>query len=218
MGCDIHLYVEKRVGDKWEAVPGPNPWHGMWDDEPEERLNDWIWDGRHYDLFAIMANVRNGYGFAGCDTGDGFVPIAMPKGLPDDVSPAIKASADGWGCDGHSYSWLTLRELQEYDWNRVTKHRGIVSEAEYLEFKKNGKPESWCGGVSGPNVVHVSPAQMDDIVAGNVVREEGKQYYTKVEWEETYRETVGFIVDEILQKMAELGGPDDVRLVFWFDS
>ena len=100
----------------------------------------------------------------------------------------------------------------------MTKHRGIVSEAEYLEFKKNGKPESWCGGISGPNIVHVSPAQMDDIVAGNVVREEGKQYYTKVEWEETYRETVGFIVDEILQKMAELGGPDDVRLVFWFDS
>ena len=106
MGCDIHLYVEKRVGDKWEAVPGPNPWHGMWDDEPEERLNDWIWDGRHYDLFAIMANVRNGYGFAGCDTGDGFVPIAMPKGLPDDVSPAIKPAPTDGG-DGHSYSWLT---------------------------------------------------------------------------------------------------------------
>ena len=86
----------------------------------------------------------------------------------------------------------------------MTKHRGIVSEAEYLSSRRT-KPESWCGGASGLNIVHVSPAQMDDIVAGNVVREEGKQYYTKVEWEETYRETVGSIVDEICRRCPNLG-------------
>lgn len=36
--------------------------------------------------------------------------------------------------------------------------------------------------------------------------------------EEERGRTVGFAVDEILQKMTELGGPDDVRLVFWFDN
>jgi hypothetical protein len=44
---------------------------------------------RNYDVFAILANVRNGRGFAGVVTGGGFNPIAMPRGLPPDVSPEV---------------------------------------------------------------------------------------------------------------------------------
>ena len=47
-------------------------------------------------LFAILAGVRNGYGFAGCDTGDGFRPIAPPRGLPGDVSPEVAEEARRW--------------------------------------------------------------------------------------------------------------------------
>ena len=41
---------------------------------------------RNYNLFAILANVRNGTAFAGCKTGEGFNPISNPKGVPSDAS------------------------------------------------------------------------------------------------------------------------------------
>jgi len=218
MGTDIHLFVERREGDKWVAVAGPNPWYTEGSGEPKEILGDWLWYGRDYDVFAILANVRNGYGFAGCDTGDGFIPIDMPRGLPEDVSPEVRAEAEAWGLDGHSHSWITLRELLEYDWSRKTKHRGVVDESGFKEFLEKGKPRSWCGGISGKNVVFVTNDEMKMIVEGRMAREENKKYVTKVEWEETYRETVGYFLDEVIPKLKNLGEPDDVRIVFWFDN
>lgn len=67
MGTDIHLFVETRVNGVWE----------LRSDAPR-------FSGRNYNEFAILAGVRNGTGFAGCDT-DGFAPIAEPRGLPDDM-------------------------------------------------------------------------------------------------------------------------------------
>lgn len=45
---------------------------------------------RNYDVFSILANVRNGYGFAGVVTSSGFEPIAPGRGLPDDLSQEIR--------------------------------------------------------------------------------------------------------------------------------
>ena len=39
-------------------------------------------DSRNYDWFSILANVRNGMGFAGVVTGQGFNYISTPKGVP----------------------------------------------------------------------------------------------------------------------------------------
>lgn len=44
-------------------------------------------DNRNYDLFAALADVRNGVGFAGVKTGKAIEPIAMPRGIPDDADP-----------------------------------------------------------------------------------------------------------------------------------
>lgn len=41
---------------------------------------------RNYDWFAILANVRNGRGFAGLYTGSGFDVIAEPRGYPENIS------------------------------------------------------------------------------------------------------------------------------------
>lgn len=65
MGCDIHLYVERKnpVSGQWEFVPAEG--HAP-QDEWDKKNNRWDWyGGRNYDLFAILADVRNGYGFAG---------------------------------------------------------------------------------------------------------------------------------------------------------
>jgi hypothetical protein len=51
-------------------------------------------DERSYDTFAMLANVRNGRGFAGIKTSDGFPFIAEPRGLPDDFEMVERKTRD----------------------------------------------------------------------------------------------------------------------------
>ena len=51
MGTDIHMYIERRD-------PGSTEWR---------RVDCETWDDRSYVTFAVLANVRNGYGFAGAN-------------------------------------------------------------------------------------------------------------------------------------------------------
>ncbi len=177
----------------------------------------WVYDGRNYNLFAILADVRNGRGFAGVRTGEGFNPISEPKGLPEDMSEYMQEQAKHMD---HTPSWFTLRELEEYNWDQVTTHYGTVDVEEYKIWKEKGKPNGWSGGVSGSSVTHLTNDQMEDLVSGTYAQLPDMSYYTKVSWVESYKESVGsFYTDSI--KMLEdvsLGDPDSVRIVFWFDS
>lgn len=270
MGCDIHSFAEVRKEGKWVKVGKvfPNPYH-----DPERpnsveedgfewnaKLTDHPYDCRNYDMFAILANVRNGRGFAGCDTGDGFRPIAMPRGMPKDMSDEVMAEytlqvlpddhhlqdkrgyctledARHWvqnkysrwverdiivtGPDWHSASWLTLRELEEYDWDQTTKHRGYVYPDEFTLFLKNGKPDSWCGDSFGPK--KVSNSEMKQLIKdgkanGGWMSKTPNKYITQVEWEEPYRESAKDFLETVLPELRKLGGPDDVRIVFFFDN
>ena len=56
MGCDIHMMAKVQQDN------------GSWKNAGE------IDGNRNYDLFAILANVRNGHGFAGIKTGGGIRP------------------------------------------------------------------------------------------------------------------------------------------------
>jgi hypothetical protein len=224
MGCDIHLYVEKRDGDRWVSADkwSPNEYHAKYpeDGEPEYEIKyeDRFYRDRNYDLFAMLANVRNGVGFAGCDTGDGFKPIALPKGLPADVSPEIRAESDRWNGDGHSHSYLTLAELEAYDWQGSrTNQRGWVSAEEFKNFRLNGKPNSWSGGVSGYGVRHISNEEMEGRLKYDG---DTRSCYTQVEWGETYAEAAGRFLTETMPKLRDLacGDPESVRIVFFFDN
>lgn len=59
-----------------------------------------IYEDRNYELFGILAGVR------GIRT-----PISDPKGLPVDVTDAVKRLYDLWGLNNHSASWLTFDEI-----------------------------------------------------------------------------------------------------------
>lgn len=148
MGCDIHHYIEIRK-DKWEVYEweylcracGKNGQPEKYSDgtyviDYEKMWNHPLEIGRNYSLFGILANVRNGYGFAGISTGTGFSPISMPSGLPKDVSLEVKRESDNWGVDGHSHSYLTLQDLIDYDWNQITIRSGVVNSKEYKDFLK----------------------------------------------------------------------------------
>lgn len=220
MGTDIHFYVEAKAQDKWEHLEDPR---GPMPDGYEEwskwrkEIPDYLYDGRNYDLFAILADVRNGSGFAGIDTGDGFNPIAMPRGLPEDMSEGLREIADEY-C--HSHTYLGLQEILDYDWDQTTAHRGVVNWREYMEYKEKGKPPSWCGDVSGGGVRNVSNQEMGRIISEGV--EDMRLIYTRVQWTETYRDSCSYFLNTTLpalQKLAEkYGGPENLRIVFWFDS
>ena len=81
-----------------------NPYYQEGNDEGERMLNiESLYSGRNYELFGILAGVRD-------HNNDS---IDDPRGLPEDVSEVTKKESDRWDGDGHSHSWLTLKELRE---------------------------------------------------------------------------------------------------------
>lgn len=180
----------------------------------------WLYSGRNYDLFAILGNVRNGYGFAGVNTSDGFNFISDSRGLPDDVSSDIEdvLSEDNYY---HSISYVTLPELLQFDWEQAVTHHGIVDEDAFLYYKTHGRPNTWAGSVNGPNVVMLDNKQMEDLVSGLVLRDAEKSYYTRVSWQESYKKCVGSFYTDSIPKLKDLSSNhdfSDIRIVFGFDS
>jgi hypothetical protein len=245
MGCDIHIYTEIKKNNTWDVVKVKNSWKTYLQDQLKEakqdnnekqieryieRINDeedlvveGIYDGRNYNLFGILADVRNGRGFAGIRTGDGFIPISEPKGLPDDVSETVQEESDNWEGDGHSHSYFSLTELLDYDWTQNTKSTGWVGENEFKVFLDKGSPDSYSGGVDGGNVVHINNDEMKNIINNKENKDETKNYYTHIEWEISYLEAaVAFYTDTIpqLKEIADKNNIsyDDIRIVFWFDN
>ncbi len=246
MGTDIHMAAEVRKNGKWELVRAKvfkNDWY-----EPNpakqnkfnrEKFTNIPYDDRNYNLFAMLADVRNGYGFAGCITGQHINPISAPKGYPEDLSDELRADVErdiystdeySWSDDrpylsnDHSGSWLTLKELLDYNWEQVHKTIGYLSKSEYEESIYKGKhPEAWCGGIGGGNTVIVSEQEMIDIIEGRYPVKSYQEYYTQCAFPgRTYKEKAGKFYTETIPALKKLipegGTAEDVRIVFDFDS
>lgn len=169
--------------------------NGKW-----ERADVEVPSDRNYWTFSILAGVRNGHGFAGVYTGEPVRPIAQPRGLPIDCTYSSPDSDVGYGEAGyywlgdHSWSWVTLSELLAYDLDRANTEGGIITDAQQKALKENGTlPDSWCGGTN---------------------RMEGRVHAT---WQRPLRECA-WLMPKIIEALKPLGDPDDVRLVFGFDS
>lgn len=121
MGTDIHLFIERFNGSAWAPVLS----------QDYRGFSQTSWDvGRHYDLFSILADVRNGFGFAGVPTGGKFLPILaflypdmicdgeyQGRGLPEDLSQELRSLDGDPNFDDYvflgdyGYSWITLAEI-----------------------------------------------------------------------------------------------------------
>lgn len=96
MGCDIHLVMEVKDGDRWIARQIYEGFHRNYVKAGE---NDWASPAcrsRNYTRFAALAGVR----------GDG----PEPKGIPSDASETTMYLIKQWGRDGHSHSFLPIDE------------------------------------------------------------------------------------------------------------
>ena len=215
MGCDIHPAIEFResANSPWKAVKFKNPYFGKHGDTEEFTYG--LPMDRDYDTFAILGNVRNGTAFAGCDTGDGFDPMSDNRGVPEDISEEAKQVLS----DQHSATWVTLAEILAYDWERSAKHRGWVNAVEFEAWDRikewNPRPKSYCGGVSGGSVNHVSVQEMRTKVSSIVGTKRGKEFedaiailkqrygstYCLIEWETSYSHDGRQVWTNVLPKM-----------------
>lgn len=113
MGCDIHSYVEERHDGVWRISDGIyesdyRRHHKEVFDGDEYKACCSPVDARNYDLFGFLAGVRSNS--PRCLRLIGEQSWAI-RGVPDDASPEVTKERLDWGMDGHSDSWLTLREL-----------------------------------------------------------------------------------------------------------
>lgn len=99
MGCDIHLYFEKKnQKDDWEQI-----------EIPECLLPD----QRHYLLFAFLADVKNYFEFD-------VVALFPSRGIPKDTS--LPEESDDFCMGDHSFTYCYLDEILAADWEKYELH------------------------------------------------------------------------------------------------
>lgn len=163
---------------------------------------------RNYPLYAILANALS------LDVANSVKYISSIRGIQTDSSPELRAVC--WQRAPHgdeiSCSWVSLRELLEFDWNgnffyhqcyvdqraaflfppRAPGRRGWPLDEWPEGIQNSWRQQSYCGPIAGWEFVF---------------------------WHESYREAVGeYFVDEAIPKLQELGAPDDVRLILLLDN
>lgn len=217
MGTDIHGVLQVREADRWRSIA--------------EGFSD-----RNYNAFAILANVRNGRGFAGVETGEEFKPIAEPRGYPADFErdgddhPVPKGfkwdrewrfeedSPTQWMGD-HSHSWITAADLESVEWQKGRRGYGVLRIAEFRALGGIGKePASYCGDVWGQNCITI-PAE--EVLDNEEELHPGKAIYVRTWWEESYHAAFGERFMAFVRMMQDMGksyGRENVRFVFGFDS
>lgn len=203
MGCDIHLYVEyrKTINSVPDWYSGDylmiNPYYGTDEDEPKYNIVP-LYDNRNYDLFAILADVRN-Y----CDN----KYISLPKGLPSDITKETAKENLYWGDDGHSHSYLTLKELLEFTPEPI-KCKGYITKEAADKLNAGIAPMSWCRYTNAEDYVYRewvdNTNELEPLI--NLLKQRAHELGVIYNWEWKHKP------NEALEKA------ENIRIVFWFDN
>lgn len=129
MGCDIHSFVEILDTEGWQRY---TDLFFSTDEYQEESLSDTPFWYQDYALFSFLAGVRNDFD---CK------PIHSLKGLPGDsfflnseIEDGLTNAAEIQKQPNHSYSWLTLQELLDFDYQQQFYNRIEGKFETYTEF------------------------------------------------------------------------------------
>lgn len=229
MGCDIHVIIERRDnGGPWVRVPFatvPYVERGTadsWWKEFDEAIAAGAvampdqFTSRNYSLFGILADVRNGFGFAGIPTGEPWTAIAPDRGLPADMVPLANPYELGDHLGDHSFTWIGLDELRAFDWDgTVRRKRGVVEFPVWREWQdsQDTQPTEWAGGVSGRSVEIITAAQA--LERSTNLHD---NLYVESEWSTTAREATGDWPGQIIPILERIANGGELRLLMGFDS
>ena len=101
MGCDIHVFIEKKTDEKYN----------IWEQVALYRVGKYgrqletadPYDGRNYSLFGLLAGVRGWMD-----------PLIEPRGLPSNLSEGVEKEERWWEQSYHTPTWYDLSELYLY--------------------------------------------------------------------------------------------------------
>jgi hypothetical protein len=200
MGTDIHCFAERRTPKGWEPIcTGRDRRDGT-----RRLLDFYCGQERNYNLFAILAGVQR-------LTNGGFEPVVPPRGFPPDVSPGQTPDPDSGGFY-HNATWLTLKELLDFDWHGKQRlFRGWVNAEQFRLFRQNGRPQQFIE----ESARLVDNDEMDRLIAAGT---DTTGVQTLIEFGIPYGEFAGPFLTETLPLLQKYGRPEDVRLVLYFDS
>jgi hypothetical protein len=231
VGTDIPLaLVEKKIGNTWM----PDVDH-IWPDPGTGRMRNYPAFTREYELFSILADVRNRSGrgtkteqplppeIGGVyvyDTDDGghdtLTPISNPKGVPADASLiwTLGLTVFDLRLNLHDMSYLTLEELTTDLWDQQIYRDAYLLEEEYLALQRDGiEPTTLARGTNPENVVN------EVEYAAGKRGENGTAIFTR--WRAQPLRSIApwfFRYLEIMKQIAPDGDPRKVRLLIAFDS
>jgi hypothetical protein len=221
MGTDIHGVFQKRDGGQWVDV------------EHNYEMD------RHYQLFAVLAGVRNGRGFAGVPTGEAVNPIVEPRGYPEDFSAETIADEEEYDRE----DMHPIASLAHMDKRRAKYH----TDEEPAAIWMGDHSHSWLSGEemlawyqAAPCVVKTGILDRADyeawdkksrpksysggvfgagvvIINDNAYEREKSPNWTHIrcDWESPLKSELAYFFDEVKRLAAEHG---EIRFVFGFDS
>jgi len=178
MGCDIHAYLERKKHGSKEKDKGINYWVNKGDAEVD----------RNYELFALLADVRNG---------NGIKPISQPKGEPSDgweneFSREFKEYLASWEGDAHSLSYLTLAELKNASLDQEFYDESLITEKD-----KDGKIIGTCAWTNGEHLGVVGNRKLFEL-------------WGRSSWND--------LIQKLEDIKTSNHTDEDVRIVFFFDN
>lgn len=227
MGADIHSIGQIKKDGKWLTKIA--------------RIGG---DDRDYDTFAVLADVRNGRGFAGVETGEGWPVFANPRGLPDDMeyvqteeneetgeeevretfsaeeamngSPRVKLETPYYYCfDKDKKDPVHYLWLGDHSYSHFT----LTELKELRAFVLKEKPEYEIRGmISKKQATALERGELPEEWCGGTSNPD----YVKAAWKRPTLDCLWLLQKQIaeLETLAkETETPeDDVRMVFGFDS
>jgi hypothetical protein len=161
---------------------------------------------RNYMLFAALANVRN--------NGD-VNPMCEPRGIPGWAKIFEKDEMYDFG--DHSQSWLRLDEITLWEgWKQEVPDQKLVDLAGYNEWLRSG-PKGVTVSATGASGPVFEIGQEKEFLA---CREKWKHIWIEapVELQEHCSEFFRLCRYDLAFLSRDFGKPDDIILVFGFDS
>lgn len=193
---------------------------------------------RNYNLFAILANVRNGPGpYSACAQLESF-PL---RGKPTDMSAALQIHAtdpSSFGYLGeHSFSYLSLADIDQFDWTKQAACVGYlpVSRQAYAYDRDRLLTfyEWHAIGRNAPGLVHQHTdnqhvLEIAEALELRLDRPKIAEAYkpnmarVRITWSQSYAEIAKDFLQFCERRLRPLAdqarSPHAVRIVFGFDS
>ena len=196
MGTDIHSIAQVKRDGQWVTVA-----IGIAGDQ------------QSYNTFAMLANVRNERGFAGCWTSTGFPVIHEPRGLPKDLAAVDDIANDEDDNPNPSVCVDKAQLVAAWDWSgfetsinnpEARRVRWLKDSSSRVDLGDHSR--SWCTLAELRAFIENVAKKTETFIVGVVTRE---QYEEHQRTGKPYESWCGMVSEQSVYVAGRVGfGPD----------